>query len=110
MGEILKNDKGPFQVLFGDDASANPNIVFPIVIVIVVALLIWAMRVALNEKGKGEMTEEELEKDRAILDARMEKQAEFAGEEYDPAKARVTEAVEIAEANRRFGRKPDKGN
>ena len=104
MSEILKNDKGPFQVLFGDDASADPNIVFPIVIVIVAVLLIIALRIVLNDKGRSEMTEEELKKDRAILDSRMEKQAEFAGEEYDPVKARLAEAAEIAEANRRYGK------
>ena len=110
MVEILKSDKGPFQILFGDDASANPNIVFPIVLVVFVILVVWAMRVALNDKGKSEMTEEELEKDRVLLDDRMRKQAALAGEEYDPAKARAVEAAEIAEANRRFGKKPYTGN
>jgi len=111
MLDILKNDKGPFQVLFGDDASADPNIVFPIVIVVFVVLIIIAFRIILNDKGKSEMTEEELEEDRKRFDSRMQKSAEFEGKEYRPELARAAETAEIAEANRRYGKygkKPDK--
>ena len=90
--------------MFGDDASANPNIVFPIVIVAFVVLIIIAFRIIMKDKGKSEMTEEELEKDRARLDGRMQKEAEFMGEKYDPELARAAEAREIAEANRRTGK------
>jgi septal ring-binding cell division protein DamX len=95
MLEILNNEKGPFQVLFGDDASVDPNIVFPIVSIIIVALLIIAVRVALNSRGKSELTEEELEADQAFFDAQMEKQAAFAGETYEPEKARENDEMEM---------------
>ena len=105
MGEILDNEKGPFQVLFGDDASADPMIVFPIVLVVFVVLMILAMRIILKDKGKSEMTEEELKRDRELFDSQMRKQAEFAGEEYVPERARAVESAEIAEAKRRYGKK-----
>ncbi|MDR1815390.1 MAG: hypothetical protein LBR00_01740 [Clostridiales Family XIII bacterium] len=95
MTEILNNDKGPFQVLFGDDASADPNVVMPIVIAVVAVLLIVALRVTLRSKGRSEMSEEELAKDRKIFDGRMEMQARLAGEEYDPSKARAQEEFEM---------------
>jgi len=105
MTEILNNDKGPFQILFGDDASANPNIVFPIVLVVFVILIVIAFRIIMKDKGKSEMTDEELKKDRERLDTRMQKEATFMGEEYDPNLARAAEKKEIAEANRRSGKK-----
>jgi hypothetical protein len=108
--EILNNDKGPFQVLFGDDASADPNIVFPIVIAVFVIMVVIALRITLKDKGKSEMSEDELEKDRALLDDRLRQQAAFLGEEYKPERARAKEAEEIAEANRRIGGQQNKGN
>jgi len=104
MHEILNNDKGPFQMLFGDDASANPLIVLPIAFAVFVVLIIIAMRILLKDKGKAEMTEEELEKDRALTDIKMEKEAAYKGVEYKPEIARAAEAAEIAEAKRRYGK------
>jgi len=108
MLDILNNEKGPFQVLFGDDASADPNIVFPIVLAVFAVLIILAFRIILNDKGRSEMTEEELEEDRKRFDNRMQKSAEFEGREYRPELARAAESAEIAEANRRYGSKPEK--
>jgi len=94
-------------MLFGDDASVNPMIVLPIALVVFVILVIIAMRIIMKDKGKGEMTEEELKKDRALLDERMERDAAYWGQVYVPERARVAEAAEIAEANRRYGPKND---
>ena len=107
MGELLDNEQGPFQMLFGDDASADPRIVLPIALAVFVILIILAMRIMMKDKGKSEMSEEELAKDRAMLDRRMEKQAEYEGKDYKPEQARVVEAAEIAEANRRYGKSAD---
>ena len=104
MQEILNNDRGPFQVLFGDDASLNPAIVLPIATAVFVALIILALRIILKDKGKSEMSAEELEKDQALFDKRMGKQAAYEGKEYIPELARAKEAAEIAEAKRRYGR------
>ena len=105
MLDILNGEKGPFQMLFGDDASLSPTFILPIIGVVFVVLVIIAMRVIVKDKGKGEMTEEELEKDRALYDGRMERQAAFDGKEYIPELARAAEAAEIAEAKRRYRKK-----
>jgi len=102
--DILNSDKGPFQKLFGDDASADPMIVLPIVLIVFVVLIIIALRIVLKDKGKSEMSAEELEKDRELLDKRMQKEAEYKDIEYVPELARIAETEEIAEANRRYGR------
>jgi len=104
MTDILNNEKGPFQNLFGDDASADPMIVLPIAFIVFVVMIIIALRIILKDKGKSDMTQEELEKDRALLDARMEKEAEFNGVDYIPERARAAEAADIAEAKRRIGK------
>ena len=104
MVDILKNDKGPFQVLFGEDASASAAIVVPIVFIVIIVLIILAFRIILNSKGRSQMTEEELKIDQALVDDRMRKQAEFTGEEYVPERARAQEQEEINEAKRRWGR------
>ena len=104
MLDILNGDKGPFQMLFGEDASLNPAFILPIIGVVFVVLVIIAMRVIINDKGRSEMSEEELEKDRALYDGRMERQAAFDGKEYVPDLARAAEANEIAEAKRRYGK------
>ena len=104
MLDILNNEKGPFQVLFGDDASIDGTIVVPIIFVIIIGLLILALRVILNSKGRSQMTEEELKADQKLVDERMTKQAEFVGEEYIPERARAKEQEEINEAKRRWGR------
>ena len=104
MVDILKNEKGPFQVLFGEDASANAVIVVPIIFIVIIVLLIVALRIILNSKGRSQMTEEELAKDRELVDDRMRKQAEFVGEEYKPERARAKEQEEIDEARRRWGK------
>ena len=92
-------------MLFGDDASADPMIVIPIAFAVFVILIIIAMRILMKDKGKAEMTEEELENDRALTDSKMEKEAAYMGMEYKPEIARAAEAAEIAEANRRYGKK-----
>ena len=107
MVDLWGNEKGPFQVLFGDDASLDPKILIPIMSVVFVVLIIIALRIIISDKGRSEMTEEELAKDRARFDERMEKRAKFEGKEYIPERARAAEAAEIAEANKRYGRKPD---
>ena len=107
MVDILNSDRGPFQVVFGDDASADPRIVIPIVFAVFVLLLFIAFRVILKDKGKSEMTEEELEKDRALFDDPMRKHAEMMGEVYDTERVRAIEARDIAEAKRRNSKKPD---
>ena len=104
MTEILNNEKGPFQVLFGDDASVDPMIVIPIAFAVFVVLIIIAIRIIMKDKGKSEMTEGELEKDRALLDRKMEKEAAYKGVEYLPERARAVEAADIAEAKRRYGK------
>lgn len=104
MVDILENEKGPFQVLFGEDASASAAIVVPIIFVVIIVLIILALRIILNSKGRSQMTEEELKKDQALVDDRMRKQAEYAGEEYVPELARAKEQEEINEAKRRWGR------
>ena len=101
MQDILSGERGPFQMLFGDDASLSPTIVLPVIGVIFVVLIIIAVRVALKDKGKSEMSEEELEKDRALLDDQMERTAAFDGKEYIPERARAAEAKEITEAKLR---------
>jgi hypothetical protein len=98
MLDLLNGDKGPFQVLFGDDASADPNVVFPIVAVLVVVMFIVALRIILKSKGKSEMTEEELKADQGLFDGYMEKQAVIEGKEYRPEVARALDAMEIAKA------------
>ena len=108
MSDILTDERGPFQILFGDDASLDPMIVLPIVLIVFVALMIIAIRILLKDKGKSEMSDEELEKDRALLDARMRKDAEYRGKEYRPELARSVEREEIAEANRRYGKPKNK--
>lgn len=107
MVDILNSEKGPFQAVFGDDASADPMIVIPIVFAVFALLLFIAFRVLLKDKGKSEMTEEELEKDRALFDDPMRKHAEMMGEVYDVEKARAIEARDIAEAKRRYDKNPD---
>jgi len=102
--DILNSDKGPFQNLFGDDASADPMIVLPIAFIVFVVMIIIALRIILKDKGKSEMSMEELEKDRELLDKRMRKDAEYNGRTYVPELARIAETEEIAEANRRYGR------
>ena len=104
MLNILNNEKGPFQVLFGDDASVSSTFVVPIIFIVIVVLFILAMRIIFNSKGRSQMTEEELKADQKLVDARMSKQAEFAGEEYVPELARAKEQEEINEAKRRYGR------
>ena len=104
MTDILNTEKGPLQALFGDDASVNPMIILPIAFAVVVILLILAIRIILNDKGRSEMTEEELEKDRALFDKKMEKEAAYKGQVYVPERARAAEAAEIAEAKRRYGK------
>ena len=110
MGDLFDSDRGPFQAIFGDNASANPVLVMSIVLVIFIILIIAAMRILKKDKGRGEMTDEELEKDRARFDDRMHKQAAFDGKDYVPERARAAEAAEIAEADRVFGRKKDSDN
>ena len=104
MLEILKNEKGPFQVLFGEDASASATIVVPIIFIVIIVLIIVAFRIIFSSKGRSQMSEDELKADQALVDARMSKQAEFAGEEYVPELARAKEQEEINEAKRRWGR------
>ena len=104
MVDILNNEKGPFQVLFGDDASASAAIVVPIVFIIIIVLIIVAFRIIFNSKGRSQMSEEELKADQELVDGRMRKQAEFVGEEYIPERAREKEQEEINEAKRRYGR------
>jgi uncharacterized membrane protein len=104
MLEILNNEKGPFQVLFGDDASVDIRIVVPIVFAVIIVFLIIALRIILKDKGRSEMTEDELQADRILVDERMQKQAAFAGEVYKPELARQQEQEEINEAKRRWGR------
>ena len=108
MVDIINDDRGPFQKLFGDDASLDPMIVLPIAFAVFVVLMIIAIRILLKDKGKSEMNEQELEKDRALLDARMQKDAEYRGAEYKPELAREAERKEIAEANRRYGKPKNK--
>ena len=103
MLDMLNMEKGPFQVLFGDDASADPRIVLPVVLVVFVVLIIIALRITFSDKGKSEMTQEELERDRKILDEPMARHAEMMGEKYDIERVRAIEAREIAEAKRRRG-------
>jgi len=98
MLEILNGEKGPFQLLFGDDASLDPNIVFPIIAVLFVIMLIVAFRIILKDKGKSEMTPEELKADQERFDEYMGKQAVMVGKEYRPEVARAIEAKEIARA------------
>jgi hypothetical protein len=104
MVEILNNEKGPFQVLFGDDASVDAKIVIPIVFGVIIALIIVAFVIILKSKGRSEMSEEERKADQELVDDRMRKQAALAGEEYVPELARQQEQEEIAEARRRWGR------
>jgi hypothetical protein len=105
MVEILNNDKGPFQVLFGDDASADIKIVVPIVFGVIIALIIVAFVIVLKSKGRSEMTKEERKADQDLVDDRMRKQAALAGEVYVPDLARQQEQEEIDEAKRRWGRR-----
>ncbi|MDR0876358.1 MAG: hypothetical protein LBN12_09130 [Clostridiales Family XIII bacterium] len=104
MVEILNNEKGPFQVLFGDDASADINVVVPIVFGVVIVLIIVAFVTILKSKGRSDMTEEERKADQELVDERMRKQAALAGEVYVPDRARQQEQEEIDEARRRWGR------
>ena len=101
LNSVLRDERGPFQVIFGEDASLSPVIVLPIALVVFVVFVIIALRLVLKDKGKSEMTAEELEEDRALFDARMQRQADYNGTEYIPELARVAEAEEISEANRR---------
>ena len=105
MADLLNSEKGPFQMIFGDNASANPNIVFPLVLAAFAVLIFIAFRILSKDKGRSDMTDEELEKDRAKHDKRMQKQAALDGKDYVPERARATEAEEIAEAKRRSGKK-----
>ena len=98
MSNMWNQGKGPFQMLFGDNASADPNVVLPIAMTVVIVLFAVAVIIILRSKGKSEMTEEELERDRASFDLRMSKQAKYVGEDYVPERARVQEAKEIAAA------------
>ena len=79
----------PIQEFFGEDASASPAIVLPIVLAVFVICIIMIMRTLLKDKGKSEMTEEELEQDRAIFDTMMHRKAENEGYEYVPERARA---------------------
>jgi len=104
MVDMLNSERGPIQVLFGDDAVGNPMVVVPIVFAAFVILIILAFRIISKDKGKSEMTEEELAKDRDLFDERMKLEAVHRGETYLPEVARAVEAKEIAEAKRRYGR------
>ena len=104
LGELMKGESGPIQMLLGEGTSSDPMIVIPIALAAFVILIILAFRILLKDKGKSEMTEEELEKDRALFDGRMRQSAAFEGKDYVPERARAVEAAEIAEANRRYGR------
>jgi len=104
---MLSGEKGPFQMLFGEDASLDPGIVIPIASVVFVVMMILGVRIALKDKGKSNMTEEELKADRALFDDQMERQATIEGRIYKPEVLREMEKKEIAEARRRSDGYPD---
>jgi|GEM_PF-2449303 len=99
----MSGEMNIIERLFGENSSGDPRIVIPVVFVAFVILIVIAFRLIIKDKGKSDMTEEELEKDRELLDKQLYKRAEYLGEEYVPERAREAEAAEIAEARRRHG-------
>ena len=106
MSVFFNSDRGIIQAFFGDDASLDPGFVLPVVGIIFVFLVILAFRILLKDKGRNEMTPEELERDRALFDGRMEKQAALAGKEYVPELARAAEESDLRDAESRLGKNP----
>ena len=102
--DLFSGERGPFQILFGDDASLPAEIVIPVVGAVFIFLVVLAMRFILTDKGKSEMTEEELAADRAAFDARMQREADYKGVEYLPEKAREMEEEDMALARRMAGK------
>ncbi|MCL2110824.1 MAG: hypothetical protein FWH32_00945 [Clostridiales bacterium] len=68
MVDMLRSEIGPIQAMFGESASADPNIVLPVAFAVFFIMVFVAMRITLKDKGKSEMTKEELERDRAFAD------------------------------------------
>ena len=101
--DIITGETNIFESLFGENATGDPRIVLPIVTIVIIVCVIVVFRVIANDKGKGSMTEEELEKDRAVLHERLKKEAELAGKEFDIEKARAIEAEQILAAKRLRG-------
>ena len=110
MGDFFTGKNNPIEKLFGENSSGDPRVVLPIVLVAFIILIFIAFRLILADKGKSDMTEEELAKDRELFDDQLRRHAAIRGEEYVPEVARAIEKKDIEEARKRYGKPPpDKG-
>ena len=104
--DVLRGDVNLLEEVgvFGKDVSADPRIVIPILLAIFAVLIILAMRAVLKDKGKSEMSDDELAKDRALLRDSLAKEAALRGREVNTELLMSIEAKEIAAGKRISGK------
>ena len=102
--EVIRGETNLLERIFGGNVSADPNIFVPIFLIAFFGLVFIALRIVFKDKGKSEMTEDELEKDRSIWHDALEREAALKGRKVNTELLMQLEAKEI-EAGKRISGK-----
>jgi len=102
--EVLRGETNLLERILGGTVSADPRIAMPILLAVFFALVFICLRVVFKDKGKSEMSEEELEEDRAIFRGPLERHADFRGRKVNYDLLDTLEAEEIAKGKRLSGK------
>jgi len=102
--EVIRGETNLLDRIFGGNVSADPNVFVPIFLIVFFGLVFIALRITFKDKGKSEMTEDELEKDRSIWHDALEREAALKGRKVNTELLMQLEAKEI-EAGKRISGK-----
>ena len=102
--DVARGETNLLERVFGGNVSADPNVFIPIFLIVFFGLVFIALRIAFKDKGKSELTEEELEKDRAIWHDALAREAAFKGRKVNTELLMEIEAKEIKAGKRISGK------
>ena len=102
--EVIRGETNLLDRIFGGNVSADPNVFVPIFLIVFFGLVFIALRITFKDKGKSEMTEDELEKDRIIWHDVLEKEAALKGRKVNTELLMELEAKEIKAGKRISGK------